>query len=94
MTFLWEWQARACLVYPLTRLWHVWCSQEELGGAILPKVVPLSSENLDQDGIFLLENGEDGFLYVGMQASPDIVHQLFGVQSAEEMVSGQVKISP
>jgi protein transport protein SEC24 len=65
-----------------------------LGGAILPKVVPLSSENLDQDGIFLLENGEDGFLYVGMQASPDIIHQLFGVQSAEEMVSGQVKISP
>jgi protein transport protein SEC24 len=65
-----------------------------LGGAILPKVVPLSSENLDQDGIFLLENGEDGFLYVGMQASPDIVHQLFGVQSAEEMVSGQVKVSP
>lgn len=56
--------------------------------------MPLSSENLDQDGIFLLENGEDGFLYVGMQASPDIIHQLFGVQSAEEMVSGQVKISP
>jgi protein transport protein SEC24 len=55
----------------------------------LPKVVPLSSENLDNDGIFLLENGEDGFFYVGRQASSEILHQLFGVQSVEEVVSGQ-----
>jgi protein transport protein SEC24 len=60
----------------------------------LPKVVPLSSENLDNDGIFLLENGEDGFFYVGRQASSEILHQLFGVQSVEEVASGQVKSSP
>ncbi|CAK9882645.1 unnamed protein product [Sphagnum jensenii] len=80
------------LVYPRMFALHNLPTKEELGGAILPKVVPLSSENLDQDGIFLLENGEDGFLYVGTQASPDIVHQLFGVQSAEEMVSGQFSL--
>jgi hypothetical protein len=84
---------RAGLEGPLTTL-CVSFFQEELGGAILPKVVPLSSENLDNDGIFLLENGEDGFFYVGRQASSEILHQLFGVQSVEEVVSGQVKSSP
>lgn len=66
------------------------CYQEEMGGAILPAVVPLSSENLDQDGIFLLETGEDAYLYVGKQASVELVHQLFGVNSVDEVVTGQV----
>jgi protein transport protein SEC24 len=77
------------LVYPRMFALHNLPSKEELGGAILPKVVPLSSENLDNDGIFLLENGEDCFFYVGRQASSEILHQLFGVQSVEEVVSGQ-----
>jgi protein transport protein SEC24 len=77
------------LVYPRMFALHNLPSKEELGGAILPKVVPLSSENLDNDGIFLLENGEDGFFYVGRQASSEILRQLFGVQSVEEVVSGQ-----
>jgi protein transport protein SEC24 len=64
-------------------------SKDELGGAILPPVVPLSSENLDHDGIFLLETGEDAFLYVGKQASPEVLYKLFGVRSVDEVVTGQ-----
>lgn len=66
--------------------------QDELGGAILPPVVPLSSENLDHDGIFLLETGEDAFLYVGKQVSPEVLYKLFGVRSVEEVVTGQVQM--
>lgn len=66
--------------------------QDELGGAILPPVVPLSSENLEHDGIFLLETGEDAFLYVGKQASPEVLYKLFGVRSVDEVVTGQVHI--
>jgi hypothetical protein len=66
--------------------------QDELGGAILPPVVPLSSENLDHDGIFLLETGEDAFLYVGKQASPEVLYKLFGVRSVDEVVTGQVQM--
>lgn len=64
--------------------------QDEMGGAILPPVVPLSSENLDHDGIFLLETGEDAFLYLAKQASPEVLYKLFGVRSVDEVATGQV----
>lgn len=54
--------------------------------------MPLSSENLDHDGVFLLETGEDAFLYVGKQASVELLEQLFGVHSVDEVVPGQVMI--
>ncbi|CAM6106579.1 unnamed protein product [Calypogeia fissa] len=76
-------------VYPRMFGIHNLPSKEELGGGILPPVVPLSSENLDQDGIFLLETGEDAYLYVGKQAGVEFVQQLFGVNSVDEVVSDQ-----
>jgi hypothetical protein len=51
----------------------------------------LSSENLEHDGIYLLENGEDALLYVNLQASREVLHQLFGVHSVDELVVGQVQ---
>jgi protein transport protein SEC24 len=80
------------LVYPRMFAIHNLQSKDELGGAILPPVVPLSSENLDHDGIFLLETGEDAFLYVGKQASPEVLYKLFGVRSVDEVVTGQVQM--
>jgi len=64
--------------------------QEDLGGAILPPTLSLSSENLEHDGIYLLENGEDAMLYVNAQASREVLHQLFGVHSIDELPVGQV----
>ena len=65
--------------------------QENLGGAILPSTSSLSSENLEHDGIYLLESGEDALLYVNSQASREVLHQLFGVHSIDELVVGQVE---
>lgn len=72
--------------------WRQWLWQESLAEGELPPVVPLSSENLDHDGVFLLETGEDAFLYVGKQASVELLEQLFGVHSVDEVVPGQVMI--
>lgn len=73
-----------CSFYP-TRV------QEDLGGAILPPTLSLSSENLEHDGIYLLENGEDAMLYVNSQASREVLYQIFGVHSIDELQVGQVK---
>lgn len=78
--FLWD----LCSFYP-TKV------QEDLGGAILPPTLSLSSENLEHDGIYLLENGEDAMLYVNSQASREVLYQLFGVHSIDELQVGQVK---
>ncbi|BBN17285.1 protein transport protein SEC24 [Marchantia polymorpha subsp. ruderalis] len=77
------------LVYPRMFAIHTLPPRESLAEGELPPVVPLSSENLDHDGVFLLETGEDAFLYVGKQASVELLEQLFGVHSVDEVVPGQ-----
>eukprot|EP00271_Cylindrocystis_brebissonii_P012807 TRINITY_DN3230_c0_g1_i1.p1 TRINITY_DN3230_c0_g1~~TRINITY_DN3230_c0_g1_i1.p1 ORF type:complete len:1229 (+),score=266.22 TRINITY_DN3230_c0_g1_i1:375-4061(+) len=54
----------------------------------LPAGMSLSSEKLDQDGLFLLENGEDAMLWVANGARPDMVQQLLGVPSVEAIKAG------
>ncbi|XP_010252184.1 PREDICTED: protein transport protein Sec24-like At4g32640 isoform X2 [Nelumbo nucifera] len=58
---------------------------EEYDGSLIPPTKPLSSEHLSEDGIYLLENGEDGLLYVGNAVNPDILRQLFGSSSIDEI---------
>ncbi|GBG63774.1 hypothetical protein CBR_g39318 [Chara braunii] len=55
-------------------------------GGILPLPVHLSSERLDHEGVFLLENGEDAYIWVGKGASTDLLYQLFGVRSVDEIM--------
>jgi len=55
---------------------------------MLPSSLPLSSEHIDNNGVFLLENGEDAFIYAGKAVSADVLQQLFGVQSVDD-VPGQ-----
>lgn len=40
--------------------------------------VPLSSGNVDAEGVYLLENGSEAWLYFGGQAPPQLVHDLLG----------------
>uniref|UniRef100_A0A1J3HXG5 Protein transport protein Sec24-like n=6 Tax=Noccaea caerulescens TaxID=107243 RepID=A0A1J3HXG5_NOCCA len=58
--------------------------------SVLPPPIPLSSEHLSNDGVYFLENGEDGLLYVGESVESDILQKLFGVPSAAEIRSQYV----
>lgn len=60
--------------------------QQETEG-ILPPAIPLSSEHVTDDGIYLLETGEDCLIYIGNSVDPDITRQLLGISSAEEIPS-------
>jgi len=41
----------------------------------------LNSENVQEDGVYLLENGEDGLIYLGNMVNPATLEQIFGVSS-------------
>lgn len=41
----------------------------------------LNSENVHEDGIYLLENGEDCLIYVGNMVNLATLEQIFGVSS-------------
>nr|KJB59286.1 hypothetical protein B456_009G247300 [Gossypium raimondii] len=66
------------------------CRQFMLAGqdgdeSVLPPTVPLSSEHVCDDGIYLLENGEDALIYFGSSVDSSILQQLFGFTSVDEV---------
>lgn len=58
---------------------------QELEGSLIPPSIPLSSEHVSDSGIYLLENGNDAFIYIGNSVAPDVMQQLFGVPSVDEI---------
>ncbi|TKY50764.1 transport protein Sec24 [Spatholobus suberectus] len=72
------------LVYPRMVAIHDLDSKED-EESVIPPFLPLSSEHISDDGIYLLENGHDCLIYVGDSVSPDIVRKLFGVATVDEV---------
>jgi len=60
----------------------------------LPAILNLSSERLTSDGIFLLENGHEMYMWIGRAVSPAILNTLFGVSSLEGMDMATVGVLP
>jgi protein transport protein SEC24 len=48
-------------------------------------MIPLSGEHVSDEGIFLLENGEDCLIYIGDSVDSSILQQLFGISSPNEI---------
>ncbi|XP_044499274.1 protein transport protein Sec24-like At4g32640 isoform X2 [Mangifera indica] len=71
-------------VYPRMVAIHDLDSQGE-GGSPIPPFLPLSSEHISDEGIYLLENGEDALIYIGSSVDSNILHQLLGINSVQEI---------
>ncbi|XP_077250435.1 protein transport protein SEC24 C-like [Tasmannia lanceolata] len=72
------------LVHPRMMAIHSLISKED-DESLIPPTIPLSSADVTDDGIFLLENGEDCLIYVGNMVNSDILQQIFGVPSVDEI---------
>ncbi|KAM1328844.1 hypothetical protein EV1_012916 [Malus domestica] len=73
------------LVYPRMVAIHDFESKKEGDESLIPPVIPLSSEHVSDEGIYLLENGEDCLIYIGNLVDSRILQQLFGIASADEL---------
>ncbi|WCJ18657.1 Sec23/Sec24 protein transport family protein [Euphorbia peplus] len=58
---------------------------QEGNDTLIPQALPLSSEHVSDDGIYLLENGQDGLIYIGNSVSSSMLQQLFGISSVDEI---------
>ncbi len=60
----------------------IWSSPQQifLNAPQVPALdtLPLSSGNVDAQGVYLLENGVEAWLYFGGAAPPQLVHDLLG----------------
>lgn len=57
----------------------------------IPTAVRCSEERLSETGIFLLENGQSVFLWLGQACSPDLIQNLFNVPSMAHLSSDTVR---
>lgn len=71
------------LVYP--RMLAIHNLDTEDGDSTPGTPIPLSSEHVSEEGIYLLENGEDCLVYIGNLVDIDILQQLFGISSVDEI---------
>nr|WDD38968.1 transport protein Sec24 [Fagopyrum tataricum] len=75
------------LVYPRMISVHDLVSKEtdQHDQSVIPAAIPLSSEHVSDEGMYLLENGIDALIYVGNSAEPQIVQQIFGTSRIDEI---------
>ena len=57
----------------------------------MPHRLPLTSERLERHGLFLIEDGQNMFLWVGRDAVPQLVMDVFDVPSYEVLRGGKVR---
>ena len=60
-------------------------------GVILPPALPLTSERLERHGLFLIEDGQTIFLWVGRDAVPQLVQDVFDLPNYESLRGGKVR---
>ncbi|XP_075653897.1 protein transport protein SEC24 C-like [Castanea sativa] len=72
------------LVYPRMVAIHNLGSKDE-DESLVPPVIPLSSEHVSDEGIYLLENGEDCLIYIGNLVDSNILQQLFNISPSDEI---------
>ena len=58
-------------------------------GVVMPPALPLSSERFERHGLFLIEDGQNIFLWVGRDAVPQLIKDVFDLPSSAELRGGK-----
>jgi len=61
-------------------------------GVILPPPLPPTSERLERHGLFLIEDGQTIFLWVGRDAVPQLVLDVFNLPNYETLRGGKTTL--
>ena len=59
----------------------------------MPAPLPLSSERLERHGLYLIEDGQTMFLWVGRDAVPQLIIDVFDLPSYADLRGGKVDLS-
>jgi protein transport protein SEC24 len=59
-------------------------------GFVMPSPLPLSSERLERHGLFVIEDGQTIFLWVGRDAVPQLIIDVFNLPGYDALRGGKV----
>lgn len=57
----------------------------------MPPPLPLTSERLERHGLYVIEDGQTIFLWVGRDAVPQLIMDVFNLPSYEVLRGGKVR---
>ena len=82
-------------VSPLNTLWfgcslRIQCGTIADDGVIMPTAMSLSSEKLERHGLYLIEDSQNIFLWIGRDAVPGLYQDVFDVSGSNELRGGKV----
>lgn len=60
-------------------------------GIIMPPPQPPTSERLERHGLYLIEDGQTMFLWVGRDAVPQLIMDVFNLPSYDVLRGGKVR---
>merc|ERR1719387_2904308 len=60
-------------------------THDENGAVMMPPMLNLTSESMTQDGVYLLENGEEILMWIGRAVSPNWLQAVFGIPAIEQL---------
>ena len=63
------------------------------GKIVLPPTLELSSEKLDRQGVFLMENGENIWIWIGSMVNPQFLQMVFDIQSLAQVDPSNSQVS-
>jgi len=61
-------------------------------GIILPPPLPLSSERLERHGLYMIEDGQNIFIWIGRDAVPQLVMDVFNLPSYDQLRAGKTTL--
>ncbi|KAF7325716.1 Protein transporter SEC24 [Mycena kentingensis (nom. inval.)] len=61
-------------------------------GVIMPPAMPLTSERLERHGLFMIEDGQTIFLWVGRDAVPQLIMDVFDLPNYEALRGGKTTL--
>ena len=59
---------------------------------LFPTQLNLSSEKLDRQQLFLLDSGSEIFIWIGRNADPGLIRDIFGFESVKDIPPGKTTI--
>ena len=62
---------------------------EKTGGIVLPPPINLTSANLVPYGLYLIDDGQTQFLWVGRDAVPQLIYDVFGFMDRSQLRVGK-----
>lgn len=71
---------------------HCGTINAETGRVEMPQPMNLSSERLSRSGLFMLEDTQNIFLWIGRDAVPQLCMDMFGVETYESIRGGKTSL--